>query len=252
LGSGWIISSASDNQIGDETMTSQKIAGRALLNKGSPAMKPIYSLAALAAVIAAPASGATITGLFNTGTDANNVALVGGNGVTDPHYSIFSSTSPGFAGQQAVTFQCCYIANDADSRWISLSGNGSPGSNVTVYRLSFSLAGLNAATASITGRGGTDNAGRIFLNGADTGIDINGFSSLVPFALNSGFVAGVNTLDFRVSDFGAPTAFRIDDLRGTADAANVVPEPATWAMLIAGFGMAGAASRSRRRRARLA
>ena len=28
---------------------------------------------------------------------------------------------------------------------------------------------------------------------------------------------------------------------------NAVPEPATWAMMIAGFGMAGAAARSRRR-----
>lgn len=145
-----------------------------------------------------------------------------------------------------MTFQCCYVANDADSRWISLSANGSPGSNVTVYRLSFSLAGLNPATASISGSGGTDNsAGRIFLNGVDTGINIDGFSSLVPFVLNSGFVAGINTLDVRVSDFGAPTAFRLDDLAGTATPVSAIPEPAAWAMLIAGFGLIGGAARRR-------
>lgn len=207
----------------------------------------LISVCAVVAAAATPASAATITGLFNTGTDANNAALVGGNGTVDPHYSILSSTSPGFAGQQAVTFQCCYVADDADSRWISLSGNGSPGSNETFYRLSFSLAGLNPTTASISGRGGSDNAGRIFLNGVDTGIDINGFSALVPFSINSGFVSGTNFLDFRIQDFGAPTAFRIDDLRGTADAANAVPEPASWALMIGGFAVAGAAARRQRK-----
>ncbi|GAO38607.1 hypothetical protein SCH01S_16_01260 [Sphingomonas changbaiensis NBRC 104936] len=211
-------------------------------------MKAI-TLLAFGVAVASPASAATIPGLFNTGTDANNVALVGGNGVVDPHYSIFSSTSPGFAGHQAVTFQCCYVANDANSRWVSLSADGSPGSNVTFYRLSFSLAGLDPTTAVITGSGGTDNAGRIFLNGVDTGINIDGFGSLVPFMLNSGFVAGTNTLDFRVSDFGPPTAFRVDDLAGTANAAGAVPEPATWAMLLAGFGAIAGAARVRRTKA---
>lgn len=209
-------------------------------------MKRLVLLSLAAVLATAPAHGAAIQGLFNTGTDNNNVALVGGNGTVDPHYSILSSTSPGFAGQQAVTFQCCYVADDADSRWISLSGNGNPGSNETFYRLSFTLTGLNPATASISGRGGSDNAGRIFLNGVDTGINIDGFQSLVPFTISSGFVAGVNNLDFRVQDFGAPTAFRIDDLRGTADAVNAVPEPANWTLLIAGFGLLGAAGRRRK------
>lgn len=207
-------------------------------------MRMLWTLASIA-LIGASANAATIPGLFNTGTDANNVALAGGNGVIDPHYLIASSTSPGFAGQQAVTFQCCYIANDADSRWVSLSANGSPGSNVTVYRLTFSLVGLDPTTASISGSGGTDNAGRIFLNGVDTGINIDGFSALVPFVLNSGFVAGVNTLDFQVSDFGAPTAFRVDDLAGTAGLVSGIPEPATWAMLIGGFGLVGGMIRRR-------
>jgi hypothetical protein len=208
-------------------------------------MKKLLWILAPMAMAGASANAATITGLFNTGTDSNNVALVGGNGTVDPHYSIFSSTSPGFAGQQAVTFQCCYVADDADSRWVSLSANGNPGSNVTFYRLSFSLAGLDPTTASISGSGGSDNAGRIFLNGVDTGINIDGFSSLVPFVLNSGFVAGINTLDIRVTDFGPPTAFRIDDLTGTASAIGAIPEPAVWAMLIAGFGLVGGAARRR-------
>lgn len=123
-------------------------------------MKLKTSIAIGVALLAqAPLSAATIVGLFNTGTDAANVALAGGNGVTDPHYTILSSTSVGFAGQQAVTyFNGAYVAEDADSRWISLSSSGNPGGNTTVYRLTFDLTGLNAATATLSGLGGTDNA----------------------------------------------------------------------------------------------
>ncbi len=177
------------------------------------------------------------------------MALAGGNGVTDTHYSIFSSTSPGFAGGQAVTYyNPSYVANDANSRWISLSRNGSPGANVTKYRLSFDLTGLDAATAMITGRWGTDNAGAIFLNGNITGIPTVSFGALASFSLSSGFVSGINTLDFQVSDSGPPTALRVDDLVGTANVLNPdpgVPEPATWATMLAGLGLVSFAMRRR-------
>lgn len=209
------------------------------------------ALAAAAALAAAPASAAVISGLFNTGTDANNVALAGGNGVVDPHYQIIASSSPGFVGQQAVTyFNGAYASNDADSRWVSLSGDGSPGNNVTTYRLVFDLTGLDAATAEITGAWGADNLAEIFLNGANTGLSRIGFSTLVGFSIDSGFVSGLNTLDFRVTDSGPPTAFRIDNLAGTADLARdpgAVPEPATWAMMLLGFLASGSAIRARRR-----
>jgi hypothetical protein len=202
---------------------------------------------ALVAALAGQAQGAAISGLFNTGTDANNVALAGGFGVADPHWTILSSTSPGFAGQQAVTFNCCYLPDDGDSRWVSLSSSGTPGLNTTVYRLSFDLTGLNAATAQISGLFGGDNLATIVLNGVDTANATGQFSFLTPFSISSGFVAGLNTLDVRVSDGGPPTAFRIDNLAGTAELAGAaVPEPATWAMMLIGFFGLGSMVRSRR------
>jgi hypothetical protein len=206
--------------------------------------------AAVVALAASQAQAATITGLFNTGTDASNVALVGGNGIVDPHYQIVSSTSPGFAGQQAVTFQCCYFPDDADSRWISLSANGNPGFNDTTYRLSFDLTGLDHTTAQLSGLWGSDNISFIHLNGVATGHTTGNFSFLSAFSISSGFVAGVNTLDFRVTDAGPPTALRVDNLTGTADLAQVgpgIPEPATWAMMLLGFFGMGSVVRRRRR-----
>jgi hypothetical protein len=212
---------------------------------------------AVAALAAGQAHAATITGLFNTGTDANNVALVGGNGVADLHYTILSSTSAGFAGGAAVTFaDSAYVANDADSRWISISANGNPGLNTTVYRTTFNLSGFDATSAQITGLWASDNNAEILLNGAATGFTLpaNGvsFSFLHAFTISSGFVAGLNTLDFRVTDVGPPTALRVDSIAGTADlappATGGVPEPSTWAVMILGFGAAGAALRYRRGR----
>lgn len=191
---------------------------------------------------------APIPGLFNTGTDANNVALVGGSGVTDPHYTIVASTTPGFVGQQAVTSsQGGYVPNDGDSRWVSLSATGYPGGNTTTYRLTFNMTGLNAATASISGSWATDNLGTIFFNGVNTGITTGTFADLTAFSITSGFSAGLNTLDFQIQDITAPTAFRVDDLVGTAQALAMVPEPSSWALLIIGFGVIGAAARRTRR-----
>lgn len=210
------------------------------------------AVAAIAVSIALPAHGQTIPGLFNTGTNASNVALPGGDGVIDPHYVIVSSTSPGFAGNQAVTFfHPAYAPNDADSRWISLSSTGSPGSNTTTYRLTFDLTGFNPVTASISGSWGADNIATMLLNGAPTGNVLSNpsnFSSLTAFSILAGFNGGINTLDFVVTDQGAPTALRVDNLSGRAQAiTGAIPEPSTWAMMLLGFGAIGLGFRKNRR-----
>ena len=206
----------------------------------------------LLATAATAANAAPIPGLFNTGTDASNVALVGGNGVTDPHYSVLSSTIAGITtGVQAVTYYTpAYIANDANSRWISHSSNGNPGSGTTTFRLSFDLTGFNPATAQITGRWGVDNLGVIFLNGVNTGVSLPvftaaNFQNLTSFSINTGFVSGINTLDFAIEDLGQPLAFRVDDLAGTADPRNPDPMPAPAALALFGLGLVGIALRRR-------
>lgn len=212
-------------------------------------VKAAVAAAFALALSASPASAATITGLFNTGTDSNNAALTpaGTNGLVDPHYLIFASGSPGFAGQQAVTYyNGAYAANDGDSRWISLTANGTPANTVSTYRLTFDLTGLDHTTASITGSWGADNSSVMQINGTPTGNVVGGFSSLSGFTVNSGFVSGINHLDFIVTDVGVVTALRVDNIAGTANLANAIPEPATWAMLIGGFGLVGGAMRRRR------
>lgn len=217
----------------------------------------LFSTAKFAALVSAAAftvssaQAATITGLFNTGVDAFGVALAGGNGVTDTHYSIAASTEPGVVGNQAVTYHNPgYPADDANSRWVSLSANGMTVGNgsTTVYRLTFDLTGFDYTTAAISGIFAADNGATVYLNGANSGFTNATYGAFTAFNLTSGFTQGLNTLDFSVVDFGPPTAFRVDNLAGAARLAQTggVPEPATWAMLIVGFGLTGAAARARR------
>lgn len=206
-------------------------------------------VAAMALLPIAQAQAAVIPGLFNTGTDASNVALVGGNGVTDSHYQIVASTNPAFIGQQAVTYHNpSYRLDDADSRWISSTATGGPSPGASTYRLVFDLTGLDPTTAQITGVFDADNFAAILLNGVATGDTVAGFA-LVNFTLNRGFVAGLNTLDFALTDFLPPTALWVDDLAGTADLAGAIPEPGSWAMMLLGFFGLGSVLRNRRRKA---
>jgi hypothetical protein len=64
-------------------------------------------------------------------------------------------------------------------------------------------------------------------------------------------VAGTYTLQFGTSNFGDTAydtglAFSGIQIDGTVVDPPVVPEPATWAMMIAGFGLVGVAVRRRR------
>lgn len=62
------------------------------------------------------------------------------------------------------------------------------------------------------------------------------FRSFSSFTITGGFVAGVNTLDFVVTDTGNPGALNVNSLVGTVTAA--VPEPsAIVLMLVGGIGV---------------
>ncbi len=178
---------------------------------------------------------ATITTLYNTGVDAAGVALTDGT-VGDPHYTLISvpgvSTTDIRTRTSAGGYPFASSVDNAISSWIGPNNANSlisPPGDYT-YRTTFSLAGLLANTASITGNWSTDNTGlKILLNGVDTGVSANTvYGSSSAFTISSGFGSGLNTLDFVVNnvlDGGTtlgPTALRVE-MSGTA--ASAVPEP---------------------------
>lgn len=207
---------------------------------------------AVAAILSASSAQAVVVvgQLYNTGVDTGGAALAAGNGQMDANYKITAGNLPSVTvnAPARTYFNGAYVVEDADSRWISYASNG--GGNTGFYDLTttFDLTGFIAGTAKITGIWGVDNGGTILINGAATNFTLIGtnqqhFKSLRDFSIASGFVTGLNTLTLRVTNNGGPTAGRFDNLVLSAD---VVPEPASWAMLIAGFGLVGAAARRRR------
>jgi hypothetical protein len=123
-----------------------------------------------------------------------------------------------------------YFVDTVNAAWVSPQADGNAGPlGLYTYDLVIFLNGLDPATASISGVFGTDNAGSISLNGnapvAATGS--GDFSTPTAFTINSGFVAGLNTIRVQVNNEGDPTAFFVSFTSATADAIAVpAPVPA--------------------------
>jgi hypothetical protein len=96
---------------------------------------------------------------------------------------------------------------------------------------------MNPSTAALSGIWAMDDysgTGNILLNGVTTSNPNPNWNAWLPFTINSGFVAGVNTLDFVVHNTDGTTGLRVE-MSGTANAANAVPEPASLVLLAAGL-----------------
>lgn len=190
----------------------------------------LLSIAATSMLLASAAQAAVITSLYSTGLNASGTVQAGGG--ADAHYTVLSTGNPAIVRSPLPG---SYFANDAQSQWIWQTAGGSPVNTTLTFRTTFDLTGFDQSTAAIAGQWGTDNTGiDILLNGVSLGISLPGsavsnFGSLHAFSIGSGFVAGINTLDFVIQDVGSVGAFRAQ-LAGTAELL-AVPEPATLALV---------------------
>lgn len=215
-------------------------------------MRLSHGIAAVAAFLVMSLPGRSvradsITSLYNTGVDNSHTVLTDGT-IGDPHYTLVSV--PSDATQIRIRTSVGgfpigpYLGDDTLSTWIGPNNDKVLDGPVGFYdyQTTFSLIGLNAATAFIGGQWATDNeAIRIVLNGnvVVTGPNqLVGFDHWTSFNISNGFVAGLNTLDFVVhnADNGGsnPTALRVE-MTGSAAAA---PLPTTaWVGLILFSGL---------------
>jgi hypothetical protein len=216
-------------------------------------------------------SAGLITGLFNSGVDAQGALL--SDVAIDPHYRV-SVLVPGQVASPdaflAISNQFPigpWLANGPASKWIqpdirSISNalilNNDPNAAVLdviyIYRTTFSIdPHADLSSIVIRGQFAADNGASIELNGVATGISTPyplGFKAFTSFTLTQGFKSGINELTFVVRNMkqvgGNPTGLRVEFSSLTATSANVVPEPMSC---VAVLGLCGtlAVFRGRRR-----
>ncbi|TFW27097.1 PEP-CTERM sorting domain-containing protein [Duganella callida] len=215
-------------------------------------MKRTLLAAALAATAVGSANAAAISGLKNTGT--------GAAGTPDSNYHLSAASSDTAISATVPTITIdnqwpinLWLANSDTSKWITPTASQSQSfdawsAGTYTYTLNFDLSGYNAATAAFTGRLAADNSVVVKLNNQVIS-SASGFTDWSAFSANSGFVSGINQLDFVVSNWaqngGNPTGLRVEFL--SSGIAAAVPEPETYAMLLSGLAILGYAARRRKR-----
>jgi len=176
----------------------------------------LTGLSAGIALLALPSNAAIISYLFPTGVDSSGAPL--GDGVSDPNYYILETESSGVVMNEN-NIPASWVSHSSNSNWIWEKATGKPTHVTRTFRTTFDLTGLDPNTASISGKWAVDNQGLdILVNGISTGQTNFGFEELTTFNINSGFVDGLNTLDFVAKDLGHISGFLVDSISGNADA----------------------------------
>jgi hypothetical protein len=182
--------------------------------------------------LASVSIGAAFSELYDTGVD-----LLGADsnlwGTPDLHYSLHDSADPNYLGPNAIVWYMdegpiaaytgLFANPDGVSQWIGPEGNGSGGAGYTsangnyVFRTHFLLDSVDLTKpATLQGTWWENSTGTgILLNGVSTGISETTTDGEEPtiFTITNGFVPGLNTLDFVVSNFTQTwneTALRVE------------------------------------------
>ncbi len=172
-----------------------------------------------------------LAGGFATGIAANGTLVTGGG--TDPHYTLI--TNPNNQASTTALVESpipgVWLANSATSSWIGPVANTSlaaaqntdagEGPGTYVYRTQIDLTGQDSilSTIRLVGSWTSDNRGMaIRVNGVASGVadpSEGHFSTLRQFVINSGLIAGVNNIDFVVTNtdpISGYTGLRVDSL----------------------------------------
>lgn len=142
-----------------------------------------------------------VPGVFATGLTEDGILLA--DGEIDTHYTV---TNNGFEAETYAdnSIHPAWVRNTAQSRWIgpSVNGQGEPGTYT--YQTTFSLTGFDVATITLVGSIALDDGIlEVRLNGNLVELPAAPrFDQFTDFEFTTGFVEGLNTLEFDVRNGG--------------------------------------------------
>lgn len=192
----------------------------------------LAAAAGLGLLFSGVASADVVASAGTGGLNASDFVLVGGTNLVNANNSAYD---------QSITSPM--------STWVW----DARGSNSITVQYSVDLTGFDASSATLSGLWGVDNIGTVSLNGTEfaslTANDSSSYSSLSALAAGAGlFDAGLNVIEFVLSDTGGPQAFRAAFTIEADAATAAVPLPAALPLFGAGLGLFGMV-RGRRRAA---
>ena len=218
----------------------------------------LCAIALASTTFAAQAAPATpIDDLYNTSWTTSE-------GQQDTHYTVTTpagKTTQGWSTDTDTGYPVKkgpWIDNSQISSWDTPSQNPAAHEPVGHYlwKTTFNLTGYDAATASFDGRFAADGNAIAYLNGHEIGVTpTKGYSSWSSFAANSQyFVAGLNTVSFNVHNLAGATGLRVEFLQSEVmatapvqpQAVEAIPEPETYALMLAGLAALGVVARRRK------
>lgn len=205
---------------------------------------PLFGLLVAFSCVAVSTARADTIQFFNTGVADDGSLLAAG--IADSHYSLVYSADPNGTTATAMTPNPYWLQDSSTAGWISPGSSGYQGwdPGYYVYQTLLDLTGYDPTTASLSGLIAGDNSYSIYLNqGGSPVFSGDGFSSATPFLINSGFVSGINQVDFVIYNTDGPSGLMVDDTLATANADT--PEPASLLLIASGTALGTYAARKR-------